>query len=89
LRGTLVVVQVAVSALLLICAGLFLRSLQNASSIDPGFDADNVLAISMDLQLQDYDEARGQQFSAQLLDRVRALPGVVSASVKAYTPRLI
>jgi hypothetical protein len=89
LRGTLVVVQVAVSALLLICAGLSLRSLQNASSIDPGFDADNVLAISMDLQLQDYDEARGQQFSAQLLDRVRALPGVVSASVKAYTPRLI
>src|SRR4029078_11827607 len=41
LRGSLVVTQVAVSLLLLICAGLFLRSLRNASSIDPGFDADN------------------------------------------------
>jgi hypothetical protein len=86
LRGALVVVQVAVSALLLICAGLFLRSLQNASSIDPGFDADNLLAMSMDLQLQGYDEARGQQFSAQLLDRVRALPGVVAASLTETLP---
>jgi len=86
LRGALVIVQVAVSALLLICAGLFLRSLQNASSIDPGFDADNLLAMSMDLQLQGYDEARGQQFSTQLLERVRALPGVVSASLTETLP---
>jgi len=86
LRGALVIVQVAVSALLLICAGLFLRSLQNASSIDPGFDADNLLAMSMDLQLQGYDETRGQQFSVQLLERVRALPGVVSASLTETLP---
>lgn len=86
LRGALVIVQVAVSALLLICAGLFLRSLQNASSIDPGFDADNLLAMSMDLQLQGYDEARGQQFSTQLLERVRALPGVVAASLTDTLP---
>jgi len=86
LRGALVIVQVAVSALLLICAGLFLRSLQNASSIDPGFDADNLLAMSMDLQLQGYDETRGQQFSTQLLERVRALPGVVSASLTETLP---
>ena len=46
LRGALVVTQVALSLLLLICAGLFLRSLRNATSINPGFDADNLLALS-------------------------------------------
>ena len=86
LRGALVVVQVAVSLLLLICAGLFLRSLQNASSIDPGFDADNLLVMSMDLQQQGYDEARGSNFSAQLLDRVRTVPGVVSAGLTDELP---
>jgi predicted permease len=86
LRGALVVVQVAVSALLLICAGLFLRSLQNAGAIDPGFNADNVLALSMDLQQQGYDEARGKQFIAQALERTRALPGVVSVSLADALP---
>lgn len=86
LRGALVIAQVAVSLLLLICAGLFLRSLQNASSIDPGFDADNLLTVSMDLELQGYDEARGRQFSAQLLERVRAVPGIVSASLANGLP---
>jgi putative ABC transport system permease protein len=86
LRGSLVIVQVALSLLLLICAGLFLRSLRNASSIDPGFDADNLLALSMDLQLQGYDEAKGRVFSDQLLERVRTLPGVVSASLTDQLP---
>ncbi|MBS1791422.1 MAG: ABC transporter permease [Acidobacteria bacterium] len=86
LRGALVVMQVAVSLLLLICAGLFLRSLQNASSIDPGFNADNLLAMSMDLQLQGYDEPRGNQFSEQLLERVRAVPGIVGASLTNSLP---
>lgn len=86
LRGALVIAQVAVSLLLLICAGLFLRSLQNASSIDPGFDADNLLTVSMDLELQGYNEARGKQFSAQLLERVRAVPGIVSASLANGLP---
>jgi predicted permease len=86
LRGALVVTQVALSLLLLICAGLFLRSLRNASSIDPGFDADNLLALSMDLQLQGYDETKGRNFTDQLLDRVRSLPGVVSASLTDELP---
>ncbi len=86
LRGALVVTQVALSLLLLICAGLFLRSLRNASSIDPGFDADNLLALSMDLQLQGYDETKGRNFTDQLLDRVRSLPGVVSASLTDQLP---
>jgi putative ABC transport system permease protein len=86
LRGSLVVTQVAVSLLLLICAGLFLRSLRNASSIDPGFDADNMLALSMDLQLQGYDETKGRSFTDQLLERARSLPGVVSASMTDELP---
>jgi len=86
LRGALVVTQVALSLMLLVCAGLFLRSLRNASSIDPGFVADNLLALSMDLQLQGYDETKGRNFTDQLLERVRALPGVVSASLTDQLP---
>jgi macrolide transport system ATP-binding/permease protein len=86
LRGSLVVTQVALSLLLLICAGLFLRSLRNASSIDPGFDAENLLALSMDLHLQGYDETKGRNFTNQLLERVRSLPGVDSASMTDQLP---
>ena len=71
LRSTLVIVQVALSLLLLICSGLFLRSLQNASSIDPGFNADNVLVMSMDLGLQGYNDVTGSNFSKALLERVQ------------------
>ena len=81
LRGALVIAQVALSLMLLICSGLFIRSLRNAGSVDLGFDADNLLAMSMDLQLQGYTEPSGRNFSRQLLDRVRALPGIVSASM--------
>ena len=86
LRGALVVIQVALSLLLLISSGLFLRSLSNASSINPGFDADNVLAMSMDLRLQGYDEAKGRAFSQSMLERVRAIPGVQSAGLAEYLP---
>ncbi|MGH9769544.1 MAG: ABC transporter permease [Blastocatellia bacterium] len=86
LRGALVIAQVALSLMLLICSGLFIRSLRNAGSVDPGFDADNLLAMSMDLQLQGYTEPTGRNFSRQLLDRVRALPGVVSASMSDELP---
>ena len=86
LRGALVIVQVALSLLLLICSGLFLRSLQNASSIDPGFNADNVLVMSMDLRLQGYNEATGRNFSSALLERVRALPGIEAAALTGELP---
>ncbi len=71
LRGALVITQVALSLMLLICSGLFIRSLRNAGSVDPGFDADNLLVMSIDLKLQGYDETTGRNFSGQLLDRVR------------------
>ena len=86
LRNALVIVQIALSLLLLIGAGLFLRSLKNAHAIDTGFDPNNVLLMSFDLRLLGYSEARGKEFYRQALERVRARPEVVSASLAAAAP---
>jgi len=85
-RNALVVSQVAVSLLLLACAGFFIRSLQNSAHVDMGFRVDHTLMMSMDLGLQGYNEERGQQFFKQLAERVRSLPGVRDAAVSAYIP---
>jgi predicted permease len=85
-RDLLVASQVAVCLVLLICAGLFLRSTQNAARQDMGFDMNNRLLLSMDTELRKFDEARSRVFYRQLLERVRALPGVVSASGSTYLP---
>jgi len=86
LRNGLVVSQVAASLLLLVCAGLFLRSLQAARRIDLGFRRDNVLMFSVDTELQSYDRRRGQQFYKQLLDRLKELPRVRSAGLGTHIP---
>ena len=86
LRGALVVIQVAVCLVLLTSAGLCLRSLLNAQSIDPGFQIDNRLVVSLNVQILGYSEDRGRTFYQQLLDRVRAVPGVRSASLANYLP---
>ena len=85
-RNALVVSQVAVSLLLLSCAGFFIRSLQNSAHVDMGFRVDHTLMMSVDLGLQGYSEERGQQFYKQLTERLRALPGVRDAAVAAYIP---
>ena len=85
-RNALVVSQVAVSLLLLACAGFFIRSLQNSAHVDMGFRVDHTLMMSVDLGLQGYNEERGQQFFKQLSERVRSLPGVRDAAVSAYIP---
>jgi predicted permease len=86
LRNALVVVQVALSLVLLATAGLFLRSLGNASSIDIGFKSDNVLIMSMDPKLQNYSHDKTLQFLAQVRERVSALPGVRSISFVGVVP---
>jgi len=86
LKNTLVVSQIALSMVLLIGAGLFLRSLQNAQSIDPGFDASNMLVAALDPGLQGYDEVQSDDFYSQLMERVGALPGVRSASIGLSVP---
>ena len=86
LRSVLVVAQIAISLVVLIAAGLVVRTLQQLQTMNPGFDPQNALTLSFDLSLQGYDEARGQQFYRQLTERVRALPGVKSAAVSSYVP---
>ncbi|HEY4492063.1 MAG TPA: ABC transporter permease, partial [Acidobacteriota bacterium] len=86
LRKFFVTVQVAFSLLLLIGASLFLQSLQNAQSMDLGFDPENALAVDLDLNTQGYSEESGKNFYEQLIRRVEALPGVVSASLSDLAP---
>jgi predicted permease len=80
LRNALVVAQVALSLVLLAGAGLFLRSLQNASSIDLGMKPSNILLLGVDPRLHNYSPEKTQQFLSQLRDRVSALPGVRTVS---------
>ena len=80
MRNLLVVVQVALSLVLLVGAGLFLRSLQNASSIDIGMRADNVLMMSTDPKVNQYSPEKIRLYLTQLRQRVSALPGVESVS---------
>jgi predicted permease len=86
LRSTLVVVQVAGSLMLLIIAGLFTRSLAQAQRSDLGFKPDHVLNLLMDPNEIGYNQAQTRDFYKNLLQRVRALPGVVSASTANSTP---
>jgi predicted permease len=86
MRSGLVVSQVAVSALLLVFAGLFLRSLGNASSIDPGFDIRQGVMATFELQEQGYDLERTLVFQRDLVSRVESLPGVESASFAEIVP---
>jgi predicted permease len=84
LRNGLVAAQVAGSLVLLIVAGLFVRSLGKAQSISLGFDPDHVLNLSLDVNAVGYAESRGQEFYRDLEARIRALPGVVSEA-QAFT----
>jgi macrolide transport system ATP-binding/permease protein len=86
LRSTLVVVQVAGSLMLLIIAGLFTRSLAQAQRTDLGFKPDHVLNLLMDPNEIGYNQAQTHDFYKNLLQRVRTLPGVVSASTANATP---
>jgi len=86
LRSTLVVAQIALSLVLLIAAGLVVRALQQVQTMSPGFDSENGLIMSVDVGLQGYDETKGAQFYQQLVERVRSLPGVRSASLASSVP---
>ena len=86
LSRTLVVAQISLSLLLLICAGLFARSLRNAQRVDPGFDPNHVLLASYELGPVGYSEADGIAFHRQLLAKLSALPGVESATLADFSP---
>jgi predicted permease len=86
LRKSLVVLQVAGSLVLLIIAGLFARSLRKVQHSDLGFDPSHVFNLSMDTHEAGYNEKRARAFQQELLERVRALPEVQSASLAATVP---
>jgi predicted permease len=86
LRSVLVVTQIAISLVVLIAAGLVVRTLQQLQTMNPGFDTQNALTMSFDLRLQGYDDARGQQFYRQLIERLQSLPSVESAAIADYIP---
>ena len=86
LASGLVVAQMSLSLLLLICAGLFIRSFRSAREIDPGFNPNNVLIGSYDLFTAGYTEATGTEFHRQLLAKLESLPGVESVALSDRVP---
>lgn len=86
LRSLFVVSQVTLSLVLLIGAGLLIRSLLNTQAIDPGFDTKNALVVPLDLKLQRYDDVRGKEFHRQVVERVSTVPGVQMVSLVRDLP---
>jgi predicted permease len=88
LRNGLVVAQLALSLLLLIVAGLALRSLEKLRPTRMGFESENVLTASIKLDEKKYDRARSQEFYRSLSERIAALPGAQSVSLSSGIPGL-
>jgi putative ABC transport system permease protein len=87
LQEIFVVGQVTVSLILLVTTGLFVRTLVNLRSIDPGFDSTNVLNVPFNLALRaDVSEPAGRLFYDRVLANASKLPGVLSASLVSWVP---
>jgi predicted permease len=82
----LVVSQVSLSLVLLIGAGLFVRTLRNLQQLDPGFRRDGVLLVNFDARPAGYKDARLAALYRDLQEQFAALPGVISASLSSNTP---
>ena len=86
LASGLAAAQIALSLILLASAGLFVRSLINAESASPGYDPDHVYLVSYSLKPLNYSRRQETEFSRQVLERVKALPGVQSATLASFSP---
>ena len=86
LRGVLVMLQVALSLVALVGAGMFIHSLRNAQEIDPGFEVKHELTVTVNLQAQHYPQAKAEQFYKDAIERLRALPMVADASIADSAP---
>ena len=80
-RKALVVSQVALSLLLLVAAGLFVRSLHNLMTVNPGIEVSRLIEFFIEPGLIGYEDERGVAFGKAILTRVRAIPGVTSAAL--------
>jgi predicted permease len=86
LANGLVVAQISLSLLLLICAGLFIRSFLSAQQINPGFNPHNVLIASYDLFTAQYSSVSGAEFHRRLVEKLQALPGIQSVALSDRVP---
>jgi macrolide transport system ATP-binding/permease protein len=86
LRDVLVVAQVAVTGLLLVSAGLLLRSVQAADQASVGFRTEGLAIVSLDLGMVRYDDARAERFFAEAAERLQAIPGVVATARASRLP---
>src|SRR5262249_5986283 len=86
LRQGLVVVQIALSVVSLVAGGLFLRDLQHAQSIDPGFVTSGVLMVNFNLNREGYTPERGAIFHDRVIERLRAVPGVQGVAIAQNAP---
>ena len=86
LRSALVVTEVALALVLLVAAGLFVRTLQNAVAIETGYESGHVLTARIDLARQNYGEDRGRVFERQLIDQLQARPDVEAAAFAVTLP---
>jgi predicted permease len=82
----LVVAQAALSVLVLVCSGLFIRGLRSATLVDKGFNEENLLLASVDPALQGYDRERTEVFYRNLESGLRALPGVEAVGFAQEVP---
>ena len=85
-RSLLVVTEIALALVALVGAGLFVRSMQNAQRVDPGFESRNLFVFAFDLGALHYEEGRGQQYFRTAIERAEAAPGVASATIASNFP---
>ena len=86
MRSAFLIGQVAMSVLLLVVAGLAIRSVRGAQAIDIGFDAAGVMAGSVDLETRGYSPERAAPFLRSLVERLESAPGIVAASAVDIVP---
>jgi len=86
LRNILVVAQVALSLVVLVCGGLFIKSFRRAQQIDPGFETRNALLVTLNPQLVGYDNDRSRNFYEQAVSRVSNIPGISGAGIARLIP---
>lgn len=86
LRNSLVVAQLALSLVVLVCGGLFIKSFRKAQTMDPGFDTRNELLVSVNPQLIGYDDAQTKSLYEQIVQRATTLPGVEAAGLARLIP---
>jgi putative ABC transport system permease protein len=85
-RSLLVVTEIALALVALVGAGLFVRSMQNAQRMDPGFESSRLFMFNFELGALHYEEGRGQQFFRAAIERAQATPGVESVTIADAPP---